>query len=74
MIELENIKYKISESYSLDTKKISLETKISDLGLDSLDSVELLMSLEEDYKVSLEGINYDNTIGDVMKYINENRN
>lgn len=44
----------IAEHLNYDKKKISMKSSFSDdLGADSLDSVELIMAIEEKYKISL---------------------
>ena len=60
----------------LDAKDeaISLEsTIIDDLGADSLDVVDLIMSIEEEFEIEvpedqIEGLK---TVGDIVKYIEE---
>ena len=43
------------DSLSIDESAISLETKLSeDLGADSLDALEILMALEEEFGVEVE--------------------
>ncbi|MCD7860441.1 MAG: phosphopantetheine-binding protein [Oscillospiraceae bacterium] len=44
----------IAERYDLDTAKITLETSLHDLGIDSLDTVEMLMELGDRLGVELE--------------------
>ena len=50
----EKIKAKLAEQLGVAAEKITLDSKIvEDLGADSLDVVELLMSLEEEYDISI---------------------
>ena len=46
---------------------------IDDLGADSLDTVELIMALEEEFSVEIpdEDAEKMTTVGDAVKYINE---
>lgn len=56
----------------VDEEKITMEASISDdLGADSLDVVDLIMSLEEEFDVEIPDEDVENmkTVGDVVKYI-----
>ncbi|MCC8078312.1 MAG: phosphopantetheine-binding protein [Oscillospiraceae bacterium] len=44
----------IAERYDLDAAKITPETSLHDLGIDSLDTVEMLMELGDRLGVELE--------------------
>jgi acyl carrier protein len=47
---------------------------IEDLGADSLDIVELVMALEEEYDIEISDEDAEKilTVGDAVKYINDN--
>ena len=50
----EKIKAKLAEQLGVAEDKVTMDSKIvEDLGADSLDIVELLMSLEEEYDISI---------------------
>ena len=50
----EKIAKVLADQLGIDKSKITLESKIvEDLGADSLDVVELLMSLEEEYGITV---------------------
>lgn len=56
----------------VDEDKVTMEASISDdLGADSLDVVDLIMSLEEEFDVEIPDEDVENmkTVGDVVKYI-----
>lgn len=62
----------LAKQLRVDAAKISANTNIaSDLGADSLDLVEVLMSLEEEFNISIpdEAIPGIVTVGDLVKYI-----
>ncbi len=48
---------------------------INDLGADSLDTVELVMELEDEFDLSIPDEEAENirTVGDAIKYIDENQ-
>ena len=70
------VKEILSKQLNVDVSKISGETNIgTDLGADSLDLVEILMSLEDEFSVSIpdEMIPEIKTVNDLVKYIDSVR-
>ena len=57
------------EAKDLDAAAIAETSTWNDLGLDSLDTVELVMSVEDAFGVSLEMDETMQTVGDVVKAI-----
>lgn len=56
----------------VDEDKVKMDASIvDDLGADSLDVVDLIMSLEEEFDVEIPDEDVENmkTVGDVVKYI-----
>ena len=50
----ENIKNALAEQFDLDPESITMDTHImDDLGADSLDVVEMVMSLEDSYGITI---------------------
>lgn len=51
-------------------------TFVEDLAADSLDIVELVMSIEEEFEISIPDEDAENivTVSDVIKYIKEHKN
>lgn len=69
---LEKMKEIIAEQLSVDQAEIELETNFKDdLGADSLDLVELVMALEEEYNVEIpsDDLNSLETVGSVIEYL-----
>ena len=58
----------VEESQATDTAKF-----VEDLGADSLDTVELVMALEEEFTVEIPDEDAEKiaTVGDAVKYIND---
>lgn len=52
-----------------DASQITPETTLTDLGLDSLDTVELVMNFEEEFGITLEMNEGLQTIADVVALI-----
>ena len=68
----ENIKETLASQFEVDPEKITRETDImNDLGADSLDLVELIMTLEDEYGVSVtdESVYENKTVGDIADFI-----
>ena len=58
-----------------DTDSITLETSmIKDLKADSLDAVEIIMALEDEFGISVPDEDAENfkSIGDIVNYIDNN--
>lgn len=72
---LEKVKAILSEQFDVEEDSINTETSIeNDLGADSLDVVDLLMSLEDEFEIEIpdEEIENISTVGDLVKYIEAN--
>ena len=71
----EKIKSLLADQLDTDAEGITLETNIADdLGADSLDVVELLMAIEDEFEVEIPDEEIENikTIGDLTEYIQNN--
>ncbi|MBR5922302.1 MAG: acyl carrier protein [Clostridia bacterium] len=70
----ESIKTILSEQLEVNPDIITMDTNIADeLGADSLDVVELLMAIEEEFEVEIpdEEIESLKTVGSVVDYIQD---
>jgi len=52
-----------------DASEISRETTFEELGVDSLDTVEMVMKLEEELGVEIEMEGKFITVGDLVKFV-----
>ena len=71
---LDKIKEILSKQFDVDMDTITAETDIADdLGADSLDVVDVLMSLEETFDVEIPDEEIENliTVGALVNYIEE---
>lgn len=69
---LEKVKAILSEQFDAEEDSITPDTNIADdLGADSLDVVDLLMSIEDEFEIEIPDEEIDNikTVGELVKYI-----
>lgn len=67
----------LAEQLDADRDAMTMDTKIADdLGADSLDLVDLLMSVEDEFGIEIPDEDVENiqTIGDIVEYINSKEN
>ena len=72
---LEKVKGIIVEQLGVAETAVTMEASfIDDLGADSLDIVELIMALEEEFDIEIPDADAEKvvTVGDVVDYIKEN--
>ena len=72
---LEKVKEILAEQLDVEEEKITAETDIQvDLGDDSLDVVDLLMSIEDEFEVEVPDEEIENikTVGSLVSYIEAN--
>ena len=66
----------IAEQFAVDENDIRMETSFEDdLGADSVDLVELVMELEEEFdigEIPEEELAQMKTVGDVVRYVRKN--
>ena len=61
----------IAERTDCAAEEIKLENTFKELNIDSLDTVELLMNLEDELNVEIELTEKVETVGDLVKFIEE---
>lgn len=72
---LERVTDIVSEQLGVDKDKISADTSfVNDLGADSLDTVELVMELEEEFDVNIpdDAAEKIQTVGQAVDFIDQN--
>ena len=71
----EKIKAILAEQFSVDEDTITPDTNIQeDLGADSLDVVDLIMSIEEEFDIEVPDSEVESikTVGALVQYIEDN--
>ena len=68
----------IAEQFALEPDEISMESSFTDdLGADSVDLVELVMAMEEEFdigEIDEEDLSGLKTVGDCVRYLNSKLN
>ncbi len=71
----DKVKSIIADQLDVEEDKITQSSNIQDdLGADSLDIVDLVMSFEDEFDIEIPDDQVENnkTVGDIVKYIEEN--
>ncbi len=72
---LEKVKAILAEQFDVEEDKITADTDLQeDLGADSLDVVDLLMSIEDEFDIEIPDEEIENikTVGALVSYIEAN--
>ena len=72
---LEKVKAILAEQFDVEEDKIAEDTDLQeDLGADSLDVVDLLMSIEDEFEIEVPDDEIENlkTVGAIVNYIEAN--
>ena len=70
----EKVRKILAEQLELDEDEITMDSVlVEDLGIDSLDFVDIVMSLEDEFDTELpeEDMTGIKTVGDIVKYIED---
>lgn len=74
MSTFERVQKIICEQLEIDRHLVTEDASISgDLGADSLDLVDLAMSIEEEFNIEVpdEALDHVRTVGDIVKFIDD---
>ncbi len=73
-VDFEKVKKIIVDRLGVDEAEVTMEASfVDDLGADSLDTLELVMALEEEFGIEIPDEDAEKivTVGDAIKYIQE---
>ncbi len=73
-VDFEKVKKIIVDRLGVDDSEVTLEASfVDDLGADSLDTLELVMALEEEFGIEIPDEDAEKiaTVGDAIHYIQE---
>ncbi len=67
----DKVKKIVAEQLEVDIEKLTVETTFEEIDADSLDIVELVMALEEEFDLEISDQEIENikSVGDVIRYI-----
>ncbi len=70
----DKLKSLICTEFEIDEEEVTMSTTFEDLGVDSLDLVDLVMTVEDEFSLELpdEELEKMKTVADIVKYIEEN--
>lgn len=71
----DKLKELVAEQLGVDEAEVTLEANIQDdLGADSLDVVDLITTIEDEFDLSIpdEAVENIKTVGDIVNYIEKN--
>lgn len=71
----EKVRKLIAEQLDIDIDEVTAESVITeDLGADSLDVVDLVMTFEDEFGIEIpdDAVETIKTVGDIVKFIEEN--
>ena len=74
MVVFEKVRDIICEQFELDQNRVTMESNIiSDLGADSLDVIDLAMSIEDEFDIEVpdDEIEKMKTVEDIVRFIEE---
>ncbi len=72
----DEIKDIIIDQLQVDESEVTMDTNLmKDLSADSLDAVEIIMAIEEEFGIEIPDEEAENfqTVGDLVKYVEENK-
>lgn len=63
----------IADKMDIDASDIAMESSFENLKIDSLDMVEIVMDIEEEFDISIEEAENLKTVADLVNFIEENK-
>ena len=72
----DKVKELVVEKLDVEPSQVTMDTDImKDLEADSLDAVEIILGVEEEYGIEIPDEDADNfvTVGDIVKYIDSHK-
>ena len=70
---LEKVKELLAEHLEMDVAEITEETTFEDLGVDSLDAVEIMMEMEDEFGVEIKPAEAGKSVKELVAYIDSKK-
>ncbi len=68
---LEKIKRIMEQQLGLDQSEITLDTSFEELGIDSLDLFQIIIEIEEEFRIQIEDAESIKTVGEAVSVVKE---
>ena len=72
MTMFEKVAQILADYKDIDVSTITMDSTFADLGVDSLDTAELIMNLEDEFNITIEMNEKLSTVGELVALIEEN--
>lgn len=66
---IEKVKELLAEHLEMDASEITEETTFEDLGVDSLDTVEIMMEMEDEFDIEIKPAEVGKSVKELVAYI-----
>ena len=66
---LDKVRELLAEHLEMDASEITEETTFDDLGVDSLDAVEIMMEMEDEFGVEIKPAEAGRSVKELVNYI-----
>lgn len=66
---LEKVKKILADHLEMDENEITAETTLDELGVDSLDAVEIVMELEDEFGIEIQSDEIGSSVKEFVDYI-----
>lgn len=65
----EKIRDLLADHLEMDASEITMETTFEDLGVDSLDTVEIMMEMEDEFGIEIKPAEAGKSVSELVAYI-----
>lgn len=65
----DKVKELLAEHLEMEESEISMETTFEDLGVDSLDAVEIMMEMEDEFGIEIKPAEAGKSVAELVAYI-----
>lgn len=70
----EKIRELLADHLEMDTSEITMDTTFEDLGVDSLDTVEIMMEMEDEFGIEIKPAEAGKSVSALVAYIDSKLN
>ena len=66
---IEKVRELLADHLEMDLSEITEDSTFEDLGIDSLDAVEIMMEMEDEFGIEMQYQEVGKTVGELVNYI-----